>query len=233
MFFTFFYFYFLVCFGIVVFTVSHLFPNIRISFVINKHFCNADPTDGFTSLPLSEANFVVQKPYNMPLNDRYSYINGVHKMWVYSTDKPYKAGSPTDPRTEIRIKGYDYSSGVWQFEGYVFVPNGTSGASIMQIHRSNGEKPATDLMLMGFDGELRFYSKKLVESDIYDRWVRVNVIHDVEANMLTIFINGAQKLEENGRGVSDFYFKCGVYEQHDESHYMESRWRDIKIYKKN
>ncbi|PKU70324.1 Citrate-binding protein [Dendrobium catenatum] len=208
---------------------------ILLSLLLNESLllCNADPTDGFTRLPLTDANFELQKPYNIPLAKRYSYVNGVHRMFVYSTDKPFKAGSPTDPRTEIRIKGYDYSSGIWQFEGYVYVPNGTSGTSIMQIHRSDGKKPATNLMLMVFKGDLRYYAGTVVEPNIYNRWVRVNVIHDVDANKVTTFINGVQKLKVGGKGPSHFYFKCGVYAQNGESHYMEARWRDIKIYRKH
>lgn len=129
------------------------------------------------------------------------------------------------------LQGYDYSSGVWQFEGYGFVPNSTTGTSIMQIHRLDG--PATVLMLKVYDGQLKFYSQALVESDIYNRWMRVNVIHDVDANKLTVFINGVQKLEVEGNGPSTFDFKCGVYTQTDPSHYMESRWRDIRVLKKN
>ena len=34
------------------------------------------------------------------------------------------------------LQGYDYSSGLWQFEGYAYVPKGTSGVTIMQIHGS-------------------------------------------------------------------------------------------------
>ncbi|XP_061343870.1 citrate-binding protein-like [Gastrolobium bilobum] len=63
-----------------------------------------DLTLGFTDLPLNTSNFHHDKPYNLPINQRYSFIDGVHKFW-----------------------GYDYSSGVWQFEGQGFVPNGTSG----------------------------------------------------------------------------------------------------------
>nr|XP_010930966.1 citrate-binding protein [Elaeis guineensis] len=198
--------------------------------VKNGHlFCNADPTDGFTPVPLTEGDFDIQKPYDKPLQDRYSYINGVHKMWVYSTDKPFKPGSPTKPRTEIRIRGHDYSSGVWQFEGYGFVPEGTTGTSIMQILGSDGPI----LMLKVYDGQLNYHSQKLVEPNIYNRWMRVNVIHDVDANKLTVFINGVQKLEVEGRGPSTFYFKCGVYTQTDPSHYMESRWKNIRVLKKN
>lgn len=29
------------------------------------------------------------------------------------------------------VPGHDYSSGVWQFEGYGYVPSGTSGVSVM------------------------------------------------------------------------------------------------------
>ena len=63
-----------------------------------------DPTVGFTSLPLDQSNFDIQKPYNVPVNKRYSFINGVHKMWVYKSDKPHSPDSHTNPRTEIRIQ---------------------------------------------------------------------------------------------------------------------------------
>src|SRR4051812_45029632 len=106
------------------------------------------------------------------------------------------------------MQGYDYSSGVWQFEGYVYVPNGTTGTSVMQIHRFSG--PATILMLKVYDGQLKFYTRDVVESNIYDRWMRVNVIHDVDANKLTEFIDGVQKFETDGNGQGSFDFKCGV-----------------------
>ena len=63
----------------------------------------ADPTDGFSYVKLSEANFQVQKPYDVSVNQRYSYIGGEHRLWVYKTDKPYSQTSNTKPRTEIRI----------------------------------------------------------------------------------------------------------------------------------
>lgn len=93
------------------FLVWPLFLASLVSLSLTKDFllfCSADPTDGFIHLPLSDANFVLQKPYDVPLADRYSYDNGVHRMWVFSTDKPFKVGSPTEPRTEIRIEVIDF-----------------------------------------------------------------------------------------------------------------------------
>ncbi|KAK8951025.1 Citrate-binding protein [Platanthera zijinensis] len=194
--------------------------------------CSADPTYGFRNIPLTESNFVLQKSYNLASADRYSYSNGVRRLWVFSADKPFKSGSSTDPRTEIRITGYDYSSGVWQFEGYVFVPSRTSGVSIMQIHRAEGEIPATDAMLSVYDGELRFYVGAVLENNVYNRWIKLNMIHDVDGNKLTVFVDGVIKHEARGRGRSNFYFKFGVYGQTGESKRMESRWRNVKIFTK-
>lgn len=66
--------------------------------------CGADPLDGFTNVPLTEANFELQKPYNVPLDKRYSFEHGVRRLWVYADDKPHELGSQTQPRTEIRIQ---------------------------------------------------------------------------------------------------------------------------------
>ncbi|KAG2725638.1 hypothetical protein I3760_01G075300 [Carya illinoinensis] len=116
-----------------------------------------------------------QKPYDVPLQDRYK--NGLRRFWVYNNDKPFKPDSPTRPRTEVRITGYDYTSGVWQFEGYAFVPKGTSGATIVQI--LGGAQSATTLQLRIYNGDIRYYSSKLVATDLYDKWFRVNIIPDV------------------------------------------------------
>ncbi|KAF5464519.1 hypothetical protein F2P56_014592 [Juglans regia] len=141
------------------------------------HLCGADPTDGFTRVPLTEENFVLQKPYDVPLEDRYTCKNGVRRFWVYNNDKPFKPDSPTRPRTEVRITGYDYTSGVWQFEGHAFVPKGTSGVTIAQI--LGAAQAATTLQLRIYNGDMRYYSSKLVATDLYDKWFRVNIIHDV------------------------------------------------------
>ncbi|KAL3504489.1 hypothetical protein ACH5RR_034330 [Cinchona calisaya] len=215
--------------------ISCCFSLVLFLFVIFSTGLNllglADPTDGFTRIPLTERNFGLQKPFNLPLKDRYSYHNGVRRFWVYTNDKPFKPDTTTKPRTEIRIKGLDYSSGIWQFEGYAYVPTRTSGVTIMQIH--GAKVGATSLQLRIYDGDMKYYKFQVVDTNLYDKWFRLNVIHNVDEGKIIVFIDGVQKFEINDQGPGDLYFKCGVYAAPaNSSNYMESRWRDIKIYKK-
>ncbi|KAL3721560.1 hypothetical protein ACJRO7_033974 [Eucalyptus globulus] len=188
-----------------------------------------DPTKGFVSLPLNQSNFHVQRPYDVPEDERYSFRHGVHKLWVYSSDEPHTPTSRTKPRTEIRISGYDYSSGVWQFEGYAYVPRGTSGVCIMQVF---GASPhATTAALVVYNGSLSYYTNTVLLENVYDSWFQVNVIHDANASTVKIYIDDQLKMVAPGRGEATHYFKCGVYAQCYSSYYMESRWKGIKVLK--
>ncbi|CAL8173873.1 unnamed protein product [Prunus armeniaca] len=88
--------------------------------------------------------------------------------------------------THIFALGYDYTSGVWQFEGNFYVPQGSSGVIIMQIDGAATE--ATTLQLRVYNGDLKYYGNNVVASNIYDKWLRLNVIHSVGAGKVTIFI---------------------------------------------
>lgn len=127
------------------------------------------------------------------------------------------------------MQGLDYSSGAWQFEGYGYIPNGTSGANILQIH--GAASGATTFMLRVYNGDLKYYIYDSIETDVYDKWIRYNLIHNVDGGKVTLFIDGVQKFETNDHGPGDLYFKCGVYTQANASYYMESRWKNVTIYK--
>nr|XP_034604872.1 citrate-binding protein-like [Setaria viridis] len=198
--------------------------------------CN-DLTAGFVKVQLPESDFVVQSPYDLPVEQRYRYdaCTGVRTFWVYAGDKPFNNATTTNPRTEVRLRGHDYSSGVWQFEGYCYVPSGTSGASVMQIHNENaGAAHATTLMLHVYNGTLRHYSGAAVEPGIYDRWFRLNVVHDVGASTVAVYVDGgAPRLAVAVAPSASHYFKFGVYVQHhDVSPRVESRWRNVTVYTK-
>ncbi|KAF7840061.1 citrate-binding protein [Senna tora] len=191
-----------------------------------------DPTYGFSEVPLSASNFKHDKPYDLEVSQRYSFKNGIHRLWVYSTDKPLRKGSRTNPRSEIRIKGYDYSSGVWQFEGHGYVPRGTSGVSIMQVFGSHPPR-ATTFMLWTHNGSLSYYNSPILVPHIWDRWFKLNVVHDVGASNVKVYIDGYMVYEAHGHGGSSHYFKFGVYAQDHDSHYMESRWKGIRVLHKH
>ncbi|KAJ0973304.1 hypothetical protein J5N97_021263 [Dioscorea zingiberensis] len=188
-----------------------------------------DPAQGFLTLSLNSSNFVIQSPYNLSVTDRYSFVDGIHKMWVLSSDEPHSPSSLTAPRTEIRIHGYDYNWGVWQFEGHAYVPSGTSGVSIMQVFGATTQ--ATTLMLHVYNGALMYYNYKLIADEIYDKWFQLNVIHDVAASMVRVFIDRELKLNVSDHGGVLHYFKCGVYAQNHSSYFMESQWKGIKLMK--
>ena len=73
------------------------------SFMPRASSSPVDLTLGFTELLLNHSNLVIQKLYDLSESARYSFVNGVHKLWVYSADKPHSIISKTSPRTEIRI----------------------------------------------------------------------------------------------------------------------------------
>ncbi|KAL4569248.1 hypothetical protein LXL04_024884 [Taraxacum kok-saghyz] len=216
---------------------SHFLLYISLVFLfIYKAMGACEPIDttlGFVSQPLNRSNLDIQKPYNLPVDQRYSFSKGVHKLWVFKTDKPHSKKSKTGPRTEIRIRGYDYSSGVWQFEAYGYVPTRTTGVCIMQVFGSR--KPyATTTMLRVHNSNLYYYTNPVILSNLYNKWFRLNVIHDVEGNNVKVYIDGVLKHEGPGRGGPhiNHYFKCGVYSGPDCSVYMESQWKDIRIFRK-
>ncbi|KAF0889210.1 hypothetical protein E2562_022462 [Oryza meyeriana var. granulata] len=192
-------------------------------------------TAGFVKVDLPEGNFVVQSPYDVPQEQRYRYDAGagVRTFWVYADDKPFNTVTPTNPRTEVRLAGHDYSWGVWQFEGYGYVPSQTSGISVMQIHNEDGGAHATTMMLHVYNGTLHYYSGQVVETYIYDRWFRLNVVHDIRASTVAIYINGELRVATVVAPSASHYFKFGVYVQHhDVSRCMESRWRNITVFSK-
>ncbi|KAG6786028.1 hypothetical protein POTOM_007620 [Populus tomentosa] len=135
-------------------------------------------------------------------------------MCVYDTDKPHDPNSRTQPRTEVHMNVLDYTSGASQFE--------TSGVTVAQLH--GAAEDASTSILRVYDGNLRYYSGDLVATGLYDRWFRLNIIHDVDGDWATVDVDGEQKYSTKGRGPGDLHFKCGVYAApRDITYYMESR----------
>ena len=184
------------------------------------------PTDGFTQVPFTH---YIQFPWDLQLSDRYTLTNGTHDFKVYSTDQPFQSGSTTQPRTEMRINN-NYTSGVWQFEGDLFVPTGTTGAAVMQVF--GGSTSSTSCQLRVYNGSLCYYTTPIM-NNIHDTWIHVNVIHDANAHTVSVYLNGTFVRSALDRGPATYYFKCGVYEQSNSSSLMQSQWANIKVWQQS
>jgi hypothetical protein len=74
----------------------------------------------------------------------------------------------------------------------------------MQIFGAAPERGrTTTLMLHVYDGNLAFYHdlQRVLAENIYDRWIRLNVIHDVAASNITVYIDGDERLSYRGPGA--------------------------------
>jgi hypothetical protein len=79
---------------------------LALALSVSTHGASAaacDPTTGFVTVPLNETHLPVQSPYDLPLNQRYEFVNSMRRLWVYCSDKPHSTTSHTKPRTEIRM----------------------------------------------------------------------------------------------------------------------------------
>jgi hypothetical protein len=135
-------------------------------------------------------------------------------------------------RVEVRVQD-NYRTGQRQFEGELKVTSGTDDESAMQIFGNDGDG-ATTLMIRSFSkngGTLRGGGKDLI-SDIYGKWVRVNVTHNATATggSYSIYINGKHVHTNNGP-KGDHYFKYGVYGTLQTAG-AEHQWRNVHFYRK-
>jgi hypothetical protein len=132
-------------------------------------------------------------------------------------------------RSEIRLQN-NYTSGKRQFEGEVRTSPFTDGQSVMQVF--GGATNATALQIRCHNdgnGTLKRYDGETFASGIYGVWTKVNVIHDADANKVTVFINGVSRGTFNDRGNATHYFKYGCYGTLRTASAM-TEWRNVRIF---
>uniref|UniRef100_N1QWE1 Alginate lyase 2 domain-containing protein n=1 Tax=Aegilops tauschii TaxID=37682 RepID=N1QWE1_AEGTA len=195
---------------------------------------SGNPTAGFQKVHLAGGDFQVQSPYNGPESQRFQYRNGVRTFWVHRNDKPFNTATHTNPRSEVRLRvrprllvGRLAVRGLWL----------RAVGDLRRVGDADpqrgGRRALDGVDVHVYDGVLRFYSGAAVESDIYDRWFRLNVMHDVGASTVAVYVDGEHKFSTRVTPSESYYFKFGVYMQHhDRSSCMESRWTNVTLYNK-
>jgi hypothetical protein len=139
--------------------------------------------------------------------------------------------NPASNRCERRMRN-DYSSGRRQFEGEVRVSPPTNDESIQQVW-GGASANATTQMIRAFsenNGTLKRYTSTVLATNIYNAWVRINVIHDVEANTVRTYINGVFKTVADGQAPSSWYHKYGCYGSL-RTPSAKVEWRNVKHFR--
>src|SRR5262249_13224842 len=111
--------------------------------------CPGDPTQGYTEY---KDSFHVERPYDVPINQRFSITNGIYNFWVFPNDKPHSLiAHGKNPRTEAAYGGtYDtasignatgnaagigyFTSGKRIYSADVLIEPSARGSIVMQLH---------------------------------------------------------------------------------------------------
>jgi hypothetical protein len=204
--------------------------------------CPGDPTEGWTPF---QDSFYVQRPYNKPINTRFSIVNGVYNFWVFPNDFPHApdAGG-RNPRTEARYGGTadkatggNFSSGMRMYSADMLIEKNAVSSAIMQIHATDPAVPIGVRIMpngnMVNNGTLTVVQGSSVPGGLIDRWFNYKASLDTTTMQVKIYVNNCLKATYTGqRGSGAFYFKNGVYFCKTSQNGCFSHYKNVRFYRK-
>jgi MYXO-CTERM domain-containing protein len=128
---------------------------------------------------------------------------------------------------------HHYRTGKVQFEGIVQIYPGVNHQFIVQNFNAAGSGPILALSAYSRDNGVIVKQGGGVEvaSNAFGRDIRVNIIHDLDANTLTVYIDGRSAWSgSGGAGGGGFNFKYGSYGSLNGSTSARARWRNVQLY---
>jgi hypothetical protein len=205
--------------------------------------CPGDPTEGWTEY---QDSFNVQRPYNLPINTRFSIIGGIYNFWVFPNDAPH---SPTangrNPRTEARYggtadvaTGKNFQTGNRMYSADMLIERNAVNSAIMQIHTTaDGGGPIGVRIQANSDmvnnGSLTVVQGSSVPGGLIDKWFNFKASLNADTQEVKIYINNCLKSTYKGpRGDGNFYFKNGVYFCKTSQNGCYSHYKNIHLYRK-
>jgi hypothetical protein len=204
--------------------------------------CPDDPTVGWTEY---KDSFNVQRPYNIPINTRFSITGGIYNFWVFPNDfpdSPHPGGR--NPRTEARYGATadqatagSFQSGMRLYDVDMFIERNAIGSAIMQIHATDPAVPIGVRIMpsgdMVNDGTLTVVHGNTVPGGLIDRWFNYKASLDTATMQVKIYINNCLKSTYTAqRGSGAFHFKNGVYFCKTSQNGCFSHYKNIHLYKK-
>jgi hypothetical protein len=179
-------------------------------------YTGPDPAAGWAAQAVS---FTYQGPPNLPESARHTSGCGIEHLWIMPDDQPLagsvmSSGQPTRPRAELLFTGAGAFSSTTQLALDIWVPSGTTGVTVAQDKGPGHE----EMELQVDNGNFTYWSSNAsvtsmsLGASVYDKWVHVNILHDMGAQTSAVYLNG--KLSGSGQlPGNSFNFKCGTYDQ--------------------
>jgi len=214
---------------------------VVLAFGVSIISANAADTTGTNSADAIYAGFIlqplkfeVQHPYNLKLEDRYSYdkATDTHDFWVLDTDKPHAPPpNKTEPRTEMRIlDDYKAGSGLHMMDCDMFITPGTF-ACISQVFGGTGPMCIIIVDTNGTISDLRTHA--VIARNMNGKWFHWTIIHNPDATgpgAVKVYIDGKLASDKiSGNKAKFFYFKIGVYSRKG-SNRNEIKVRNLKYF---
>jgi hypothetical protein len=169
--------------------------------------CAQGPTTGWA--PYADT-FHVQKPYDLPVESRYSFVDGVHTCFILPRDKPFKEDTDTGPRTEMRWEDWKNQSIEHMFEADVMYEPGTNRTCIMQVKSNSSGEPL--YMQVHTDGDLRNSTGTPFLRAYAGKWFNLKVAYHPGTRAGRVWIDDQVRFSNTyASGGTGWYFKNGAY----------------------
>jgi hypothetical protein len=196
--------------------------------------CPGDPTEGWTEY---KDTFHVERPYDVPINTRFSIEGGIYNFWVRSNDKPHtRTTDATNPRTEAKWGGLfdaptggEFTTGMRMWSADMLLESSAEDSVIMQLHTTATGVGPVYLVLNG--GSIAPIDGSSVPGGLVNAWFNLKVAFNSSTLQSQLYVNNCLKATITGpRGNGKFYFKNGVY--HCSASVCRDHYKNIHLYRK-
>lgn len=160
-----------------------------------------------------------------------SFTNSIASMYYINSppSETFALTTSSSNRTEHDTDSH-YNSGSRQFQGDLQIFPGISNQSVLQIFDGTVSGPIIMIKAYGSNnGTLEKQGGSVViATNCFGRTIRVNVIHDLNANTLQIYFNGLIVYSGGGGAGDSFNLKYGIYGSF--VNVAHSTWSNVKMW---
>jgi hypothetical protein len=184
--------------------------------------------------------YFIQYPTNTVLCQRYetnfTENEYIMNMLVLNDDEPFKVGSTTLPRTEIRTQSFSNGTGIYMLTTEFKTVCGADRVSILQM-KLDGTDDDGDFacFFLSVYDDVLWYEKEeeqLSDGSVCDDFHQLNITFYTLTGQHEIYVDGVLKHTPDDRCESPLSrsFKLGVYDLSDAPYRNEIFFRNLQMY---